>query len=261
MPELPDVEIQRSYLSVTSLHRAIDRVRVYDGQVLDRVTASSLGRMVHRRSWTSAKRHGKWMIALMGEDGGVVFHFGMTGRLNAHRAASEPAEHTQVRFCFKDRGSLDYIAPRKLGAVGFADSIGAVVEREALGPDALAIPYEAFEERIGARRGTIKGALTDQTVLAGLGNIYADDVLFHARIHPRSPCSRLSVRRLHALHEAMIEVLRTAIDAGADPDALPGDYLLPVREAGATCPRCSGTVSTYKLGGRRGYYCPSCQQW
>ncbi len=260
MPELPDVEIERRYLEATSLHRPIARVRVFDDQVLDSDTPAMLGRRLHARRFESADRHGKWLVAALDEGGAVVFHFGMTGRLKGHRAPSAPPEHAQVRFRFRDGGALDYIAPRKLGIVRTADSLGEVITQESLGPDARGVSFEEFRERMGSKRGTIKGALTDQTAIAGLGNVYADEILFQSRIHPRTSASRLSSEQLRRLFGALHEVLDTAIGVRANPDAMPDAYLLPRRAPGEACPRCAGAVVPFKLGGRRGYYCPRCQR-
>ncbi len=260
MPELPDVEIQRRYLAATSLHRSIDRVEVFGERVLRDGAPGSLGRQVHGRSLETVMRHGKWLVASLDKGDALAFHFGMTGRLRSTRNPSPPAEHAQVRFRFDDGGALDYVAPRKLGAVVVVASLEDIVEREGLGPDAWALPFEDFREAIGDKRGTIKGALTDQSSIAGLGNIYADEILFQAGVHPRAPASHLSEERLRRLHEAMRDVLETAVASDADPEAMPEGYLLPRRQQGAPCPHCGGKVKPYQVGGRRGYYCPRCQR-
>jgi len=259
VPELPDVECQRRYLAATSLHRTIERVRVFDDRVLEGETPATLGRKVHARRFESSRRHGKWLVAPLDRRGAVGFHFGMTGRLESHRAPAPPPAHGQVRFRFRDGGALDYVAPRKLGVVRTAESLVELVEEKSLGPDAWTVSYDEFRARIGPKRGTIKGALTDQSALAGLGNVYADEILFQAGIHPRAAASHLSSDRLRTLFSAMHDVLRTAVAARADPESMPDSYLLRRRSPGEPCPRCSGSVETYQVGGRRGCYCPRCQ--
>lgn len=259
MPELPDVEVERRYLAATSLHRPIEKVRVSDGRVLKNLTPSGLGRRVHRRSLAHARRHGKWLVVPFEDDAALVLHFGMTGFLKAYRSEAALTPHCQVRFRFADGGSLDYVASRKLGEVRIAASLDDLVERRGLGPDAWSVSLAVFQERLGSRRGTVKGALTHQSVLAGLGNMYADETLFQARIHPRAPAAELPEEKVKRLHGAMRDVLQTAVEAKADPEAMPDAFLLLHRCSGAPCPRCQGRVESYEIGGRRGYYCPRCQ--
>ncbi len=260
MPELPDVEIQRRYLAATALHRRIERVKTFGERVLRGNTPASFGRRVHGCTFEASKRHGKWLLAHLDTAGVAAFHFGMTGRLCASRKRTPPHEHAQLRFRFADGGALDYVATRKLGAVELASTVEDFVEREQLGPDARAMSVDAFRDRIASKRGTIKGALTDQTTIAGLGNVYADEILFQAGIHPKATPSQLSDARLRRLQGAMRDVLETAVACHADPESMPDGYLLTRREEGAPCPNCTGKVASYRVGGRRGYYCPRCQQ-
>ncbi len=261
MPELPDVEVYRRYLSATALHRRIEHVSVRDERVLRGTTPSGLGRLMHNCALTGTDRHGKWLFSPLDCGRVLVFHFGMSGRLHAHDRTTEEAEHTQIRWDFHDGRCLDYVSVRKLGIVKLADRVEDVVAEEHLGPDALKISRDLFRRRIGGRRGTIKGALTNQSALAGLGNVYADEVLFQARVHPRSPAARLSDERLRRLHRCMVRVLAAVIAAQADITRLPDGYLVSHRNEGEPCPRCGGEVQPIEVGGRRGYYCPQCQHW
>ncbi len=99
----------------------------------------------------------------------------------------------------------------------------------------------------------------DQETLAGLGNVYSDEVLFHAGIHPKQPLEDLGPEQLSRLFRTLREVLETAIEAKVDPERMPADFLLPQREQGAGCPRCGAELETLKACGRTAYHCPRCQ--
>ena len=136
---------------------------------------------------------------------------------------------------------------------------------ERLGPDALdpAFDEKAFAAALANRRQAIKAALMDQARTAGIGNIYADEILFQARVHPGVVANAIDAAARHRLFTAMKHVLQTAIDRGAGAenfiDRLPKGFLLPERHAGGHCPRCGTTLVIDKRGGRTSYHCPQCQ--
>jgi formamidopyrimidine-DNA glycosylase len=116
---------------------------------------------------------------------------------------------------------------------------------------------------LSKRRGEIKAALMDQSLLAGIGNVYSDEILFQARLHPKTPAEKLDNKQIDAMYRVMRRVLKTAISKGAGSAELfrraPRTYLLRHRENGAPCPRCGGKVKATKAAGRTAYYCPKCQ--
>lgn len=119
----------------------------------------------------------------------------------------------------------------------------------------LADVADELSALLEGRRGSVKGALMDQALLAGLGNIYTDEVLFQAGIHPRSPVAALDEDDIERLHRELGDVVRTAIRQRADVAVLPEHWLLPNREDGAPCPRCGGTIRKSKVSGRTTYHC------
>jgi formamidopyrimidine-DNA glycosylase len=118
---------------------------------------------------------------------------------------------------------------------------------------------ERFEALADDRRGGTKCWLMDQGAMAGLGNVYSDEILFRARLHPKTPVAALDAAERERLFDAIADVLRISIDAGADPARVPDDFLLPHRERGAACPRCGGDIGQIKACGRTAWYCPHCQ--
>ncbi len=259
MPELPDVDVYRRYMNRTSLHQPVASVHVLSPGVLQGTNAQGLGRALKGRSFTETCRHGKYLFATLAPETHLVLHFGMTGRLRYSRKAHEAHPHDAACFRFENGAMLEYIMPRKLGRLALTDSIGNFIGERRLGPDALAIDEAALAELAGGRRGQVKSWLMDQQAIAGIGNVYSDEILFQAGIHPECPVARLDEDDLHRLHGAIRSVSEAAIAAGAQPEEMPDDFLLPQRHAGGRCPRCGGEVEKKKAAGRTCWFCPRCQ--
>jgi formamidopyrimidine-DNA glycosylase len=131
-----------------------------------------------------------------------------------------------------------------------------------LGPDALrhGRSFEVFRDALAGRGGTIKAALMAQDTLAGIGNVYSDEILYQAYIHPKTPVAMLNARDFRKLHRCMIKVLETAIERKVDVGRMPRTWLLPHREDGRPCPRCGERLKTLIISGRTSYVCEGCQE-
>ncbi|MEJ2686824.1 MAG: Fpg/Nei family DNA glycosylase, partial [Gammaproteobacteria bacterium] len=143
-----------------------------------------------------------------------------------------------------------------LGLVDITDEPAEFIRLKGLGPDAMDLGPGQFDETLGARRGYIKSLLMNQHAIAGLGNVYSDEILFQAGIHPRCEVRQLSGAERHRLRRALNKVLHEAIEDGADPQRFPRTFLTPHRHPGAVCPRCGTKLGILKVGGRTSYYCP-----
>lgn len=262
MPELPDVEVLGRYLKSTSLHQKIESVEVRNEKVLGGTSSQKLRRALRGRRLESARRHGKYLFVELdgGAAGGwLVMHFGMTGSLEYFASPDREPAHARVLLTFENGYRLAFEDQRMLGKVDLAREPEGLISDEDLGPDALDLDSTGFRERLRGKRGAIKPALMDQRLLAGVGNIYADEILFQARIHPGRKAADLSDADLDALSDKTRTVLSQAIERGADPNRLPEDWLLLHRQEGERCPGCGGEVRKIKVSGRGGYYCPACQ--
>ncbi|MDW5564269.1 MAG: DNA-formamidopyrimidine glycosylase family protein [Methanomassiliicoccus sp.] len=257
MPELPEVETFKRYIEARALRRRIVQVEVRNRTVLGAMGPEELERKVEGGMFLSVRRHGKQLFLELSSRGWLTWHFGMTGEPVLFED-DEVTRFPRVLFHF-DRSTLAFDDPRMLGRIGWTEDWEEFVHRKGLGPDALVISKDDFAERFGRARGAIKPALLDQHRMAGIGNIYADEVLFQSRIDPRTEASALSREDLEAMHRIMRRVLRLSIDRGTDFSAFPRSYLLHHRSKGARCPGCGGTVRTTTLGGRTTYFCPACQ--
>lgn len=259
MPELPDVEVFRRYLDSTALHKRIASVEVHSQRVLEGVSEKRLKSTLEEASLEGTARHGKYLFARL--DGGqeLVLHFGMTGFLNYYKNPAERPEHERLRLRQENGYNLAYDNQRLLGRVLLTPDRDHFIRNHGLGPDALSVNFEGFTSILQRGRGAIKSTLMNQKMLAGLGNVYTDEILFQARVHPKAPIGGLGEERLRSVYEQMRAVLEKSIEIQADPARMPESYLLPRRERDAACPRCGSRVRKIDISGRATYLCPACQ--
>jgi formamidopyrimidine-DNA glycosylase len=260
MPELPDVEVFRKYLDATSLGQKIARVSVKNRTVLRHIAPRTLVRELRGRKFQSTRRHGKFLFGRLNKSGSLIFHFGMTGFLRYFKDQAEEPKHTRVRIDFASGSVLGYVCPRMFGEVDYARDVNQYIRRRNLGPDALAVSSKEFKSRLTGTRGSLKSVLMDQKMLAGIGNVYSDEILFHARVHPEAKAGRLSEKTLNRLYKTMRSVLKKTNHYEADPDRVPKSWLLPRREKGARCPRCGEKIIRLTINQRSAYICPNCQR-
>ncbi len=259
MPELPDVEVFKRYVDSTSLHQNIDTIEVKDKRILRNASARELERDLKGSKFESSKRHGKYLFVELGSGGWLLLHFGMTGSLQYYKNAEDEPPHARFVITFANGYHLAFDDQRMFGKVDLIGDPDSFVESENLGPDPLALDFPGFRERLEGKRGAIKATLMNQSVLVGIGNIYSDEILFQARIHPDTRAVELDEEALKRLFDETQRVLHEAIEHGADPGDLPDSFLLPRRREGEECPRSNGKIKKIKAAGRTAYYCPACQ--
>jgi formamidopyrimidine-DNA glycosylase len=258
MPELPDVEGFRKVFESCAKGRVVRRVDVRDAGVLHGVSARRLGDALEGRRFTGAERHGKWLLAHTGGPT-LVLHFGMTGRLVCGRPDDAVEPHDRVLVTVTGGHRLCYRDQRKLQGLWLAEG-DADIERllTGQGPDATTVDRTDFEAALRDRRGRVKTVLTDQSVLAGLGNLLADEILWRAGIAPAARADDLTEAERRRLYTTMRRTLRSAITAGRVP---PRDsWLTGHRDTTVpTCPRCGTLLRRTRLSGRTTVWCPRCQ--
>ncbi|MBN1459251.1 MAG: Fpg/Nei family DNA glycosylase [Armatimonadetes bacterium] len=262
MPELPDVVGLKTYLDATSLHHEITRTRVHDDRLLEHTTTRQLAQQLVGAELEESTRHGKYLFSKISSGGWLLLHFGMTGDLKHYKKSEEAPEYAVVTLDFANGSHLAYINKRMIGKVGFVSDLGNYLAQQKLGPDALSekLTAKKFVALLADRSGPIKARLMDQSLLAGIGNIYSDEILFQVQLHPQTDAANLTEDETRRIYRTMRRVLRVAADKGGDIDQLPRDYFLPHREKGLPCPRCQGEVAKITVGGRPTYYCPGCQK-
>jgi len=276
MPELPEVETIVNQLRSRLLGRRIVSTWIGWERIVDRPPAEEFCQRLNQRIFADARRRGKFLlfpfhsgdVPRLGR-GVLLVHLRMTGNLLLQPSSVEPDRHTHAVLTLDDGQRLHYRDVRKLGRLYLVDDPEELVGR--LGPEPLAADFDAkaLAARLADRRARVKSLLLDQRVLAGLGNIYADEALFRAGIHPLRLGESLSAGEIARLHAAIRGVLREAITAGGttlrdyrSATGQPGEFqerLQVVRRHGEPCPRCGTRLERIRVGGRSTHFCPRCQ--
>ena len=252
MPELPEVELYGRYFARHALGQRIAKVRVLDERILGAVRKDAFARMLRGHTFTGVRRHGKHLFA---DAGGtwLHLHFGMTGDLSAYDDA--PPRFARVIFDFDNGAHLAFEDMRLFGVADTIPDPDAFIRLHALGPDPLSLRLGDFRRIVEGRRGAAKSLLMSQDVIAGIGNLYADETLFQASIAPRRPADHLAPVEIKTIFLTMRKILLTTIERKERGDDYPPRYLIHHREEGARCPRCGGTIVKSVVFGRTTYSC------
>lgn len=260
MPELPEVEIYRRRFEACAIGRRVDDVEITDRRILHRTTERALRAGLAGERFVATRRHGKHLFASATGGAWLYLHFGMTGDL---RCGPEAPQFSRFVLRFDDGELLAFEDMRLFGRVGLVSDPDSFIEQKRLGIDPLAesFGYESFEERLARRRGATKALLMNQSVIAGLGNLWVDEILFQTGIDPRARVERLSGPARRRIFDAMQRILRTAIARQQADRSMPPRYLIENRIEGRRCPRCGdGLLRRTVVGGRTTYFCPAHQR-
>lgn len=260
VPELPDVEIFKQYFDATSLHQQVTDVQTRSKALLKGTFPSELSESLKGHSFVSTDRHGKYLFAHADKALVLVLHFGMTGYLKYFKDKEKDSPHDRFMITFENGFHLACDSQRKLGEIRLTENREDFIRGQHLGPDALRITWPDFRDPLSGSRASIKSALINQQILAGIGNVYSDEILFQAGLHPAKKARDLDKNQLKTLYDAMKGVLGKAIESRADPDKFPRSFIIPHRNRDGKCPKCSGAVKRDKIAGRTAYYCPQCQK-
>jgi formamidopyrimidine-DNA glycosylase len=233
-------------------------VDVPDTELVRNRSPRSLEKALVGSRFATPGRHGKWLIAPVGEVE-VLMHFGMTGALAWSPSDAERHIHDRMIFVC-DGGELRYNNMRRFGGVWLAgDGEERARVTGPLGPDAADISSDDFAELLANRRGGIKAALMDQRLIAGIGNLMSDEILWRARVRPAVLVQNLNARRRRPVYEALRAVVSESIRYGRVPHG--ERWLTRVRDnRGATCPRCGTALRRTTVAGRTAVWCPRCQR-
>ena len=264
MPELPEVETYTRYFAQHALKQRIARVVVRDERILADIRKETFVRKLKGRTFTEVRRHGKHLFACAtarpsnrATASWLHLHFGMTGDLKYYRDVTDEPRFSKVIFDFDNGAHLAFEDVRLFGLANVVDSPEAFIEGRGLGPDPLerSFTFKRFADILGKRRGAIKSLLMSQEIIAGLGNLYVDEILFRSSIHPRRTIDRLRDAEKRAIYDAMRSILKTALERD-----LPPRSLFHHREEGERCPKCGGTLRRTVVFGRTTYYCATHQR-
>ena len=256
MPELPEVEMARRFVQDRSRGRRVASLDVLDGKMLIRGSELSMREEFFGRRVGDACRHGKNLLVAIGNSY-LYIHLGMSGSLHLVGDGGHTS-HERLRLGLDD-GVLVLDDPRRFGRFGIYQRIEDLIAEKALGPDALTVSEREFSSRLEGRKGSIKPLLLDQRVIAGVGNLYADEALFQRGLHPATKADALSRHEMADLANTIRKVLETSISVRTEFSRLPDGSLLRDRRVGAPCPRCGKGLESTRVGGRTTILCPGCQ--
>jgi len=264
MPELPEVETIVRALAPRITGRRIVTAEFRCLRILRGADPDELAARLHGKKILGVRRAGKFILIPLERGAYLTIHLGMTGKL---LVGGKPQKHTHAIFTL-DRGVLLYDDQRQFGRILFSEAMPPRVEK--LGPEPLEISLEEFARRAHGRKTPVKALLLNQDFVRGIGNIYADEALFRARIHPRAVAGRIRKERLERLRNAIREVLAEAIEGGGssisdyvDPDGRKGWFQLQHRvyqRTGEPCITCGTPIRRVLVAQRSSHYCPRCQK-
>jgi formamidopyrimidine-DNA glycosylase len=287
MPELPEVETVVRQLEPEVEGRRIERLEVLDPRWSRPVAPAELGAQVDGSRIEELGRRGKYILTRLDRSRTLVMHLRMTGNLILREgdAVIDPSEgrrlyesersseerHLRARFVLDDGRELWFTDPRRFGEA-FLIEDGALEERFAklgIEPFSAAFTPEALGAMAAGRTAPLKSFLLDQSGVAGVGNIYADEALFRAGLHPLSPAGSMKPEHLEALRDGVVAALQAGVEAGGssiddyrdargEKGTMQEEFLVHTRE-GQPCPGCEGEIVRIVIGGRSTYFCPSCQ--
>lgn len=284
MPELPEVETVRRQLDPELAGRVIEAVEVLDPYFTKPREVAGFERSATGRTLAGVGRRGKYLLLEFDDGDTLVIHLRMTGNLIlADRDGERPAPdgriyvppkgaHLKARFALDGDLELRFYDPRRFGRgfiAGPAELESYLGERLGVEPLSAEFTVDELARVTDGRRGPLKSFLLDQKGVAGIGNIYADEALHRARLHPLSPGGSMKREHHEALHRGIVEALGRGVELGGASiddyrDAMGGngsmqeEFLVHLRE-GEACLACGGTVNRIVVGGRSTYYCPGCQ--
>lgn len=264
MPELPEVEVKRRYIEKTSLDKYIKSVQALDDRILDSVSPISLGKSLKGRKFLEARRRGKYVLLATSVDSMLLMHFGMSGDAVFTKKGETRPKWTRVILHFENGTALNYTSMRLLGKIALYETTDefAVPDIAKLGPEPLgtSMNLKKFKEIITGHNSTIHQILMRQELIAGIGNIYSDEITYQAGVLPYRKTSDLQETEIKGLFDKMKWVLKTAIRLNADLEGKADLFLVPNRKKNGTCPRGHGALLKKTIGGRTSYYCPNCQK-
>ncbi len=272
MPELPEVETIRRDLSKSIAGKYIRNIEVLNPGSIRGMKPAELSRKLRNRKFTGFDRRGKNLILYIDTGQALVVHLKMTGIMQYQKKDDSLPKAARIIFYFNGENRLVFSDQRKFGSVELADDSGLLPSLKKMGPEPLEKGFtpEVLKKQLSNRRGTLKPLLLDQTIVAGLGNIYVSEALHRAGIAPQRPANKLTGPELKKLHRAIVQVLKEAIaargssvDTYRDGQGKKGWFQVKHRvydRQGRKCRRCGRTIVKIIYRGRGTYWCPKCQR-
>lgn len=258
MPELSEVETFKKYFDKTSIGLVVKDVKIKDERIL-KVPKEVFVTTLKDKKFEETIRHGKYLL-IHCETLFLIMHFGMTGDLEYFENVKDEPKYTKVLFQFTNGHFLSYISQRLFGHLDITNSIEDFLKKKKLGPDAYKMNYNEFKKTLVKRTAIMKSALLNQSIFAGIGNIYSDEILFQCKLNPKRKINTLDENELNDLFQNIKTVLKYGIDFKGQLKDYSKDLLIPHRSKDGNCPNCTSKLERYEISGRHGFFCPKCQK-
>ncbi len=253
MPELPEVNTFQHYFNETGLDQKITATEVHDDKIMRNCTGADFADFTNGRTFLKTYRRGKYLFAEMDNGQHVLLHFGMTGDLKYYDAPEDRPKHERFRFVFDNGMKLGFDCPRKFARILTVPDLEEYITEIKLGEDALVMSEKQFLALAEGKKSTLKGFLLNQKFIAGVGNLYADEICYRTHIHPGSRMDALSKKQLKAVFKAMQDILNEAVAKLPHYKAYPGVWFWDKwRKEGEV--EGVGNVLTGKIAGRTTYW-------
>ena len=268
MPELPEVETIKRELEPYLIGHTFTGVKVHDARPLGKLPPDEFCSRLVGQTILNISRRGKYILIKLSGSDTLIIHLRMTGSLLWNPPGNE--KFTRVEFFFDSGDRITFTDVRRLGTISLAKKTGTLLKGLGMEPLSSKFTPRALSDLLSNRQAPVKAILLNQNLIAGIGNMYADEVLFAAAIHPSKPALSLTLEQVNILYEAIRNVLKKAIrNRGASirnyrcPDGKAGkahEKFAVAHRGGLPCPRCGTTIARIVIRQRGTYYCPHCQQ-
>ena len=264
MPELPDLEIIRAVLAPRITSQTVTEVEVVRPLVVRDLTGRGFAEALIGQTIADVQRRGKVLLFPLQSELALAINCKLAGRLQYAVPSDRRRSKTHVVLHLSDGHELRYSDQRTMGQIYLTADLSAIPEWTEMGPEPFDLALEKFRERLQPHRGEIKGVLTRGQAVAGIGNAYADEICFAARIHPYRKRTSLDEQEIERLYEATQTVLHEAITTlrervGTDVHREVRDFLAVHGKGSQPCPSCGTTISEIKAQGRLTNFCRTCQ--
>lgn len=255
MPELPEVNTFKQYFDAAALQQTIMQVDVSDDKIIRSSDGATFAEKLAGRTFVNSIRRGKYLFADLDNGHSVLLHFGMTGDLKLYQDEEDRPRFERFAFVFQDGNRLGFEDMRKFARINYLDDRDAFIIEKKLGPDALVISEAEFLAAMEGKKTNIKAFLLNQSNLAGVGNLYADEVLFQTRVHPASTVTKIPLKKRKEIFAKTQEVLHEAVEKAPYYKQYEEDWFWNKwRFDGHLAPDGKSKVESGKIAGRTTYW-------
>ncbi len=254
MPELPEVHTFQQYFNEAALDIPIKKVVIHDDKIFRNIGATEFCKNLKGRTFTGSTRRGKYLFPALDNGHHILLHFGMTGDLKYYQDIEEKPKHERFVFHFADGYKLGFDCPRKFARICYVPDLQTYISEVRLGEDALLMTEASFLAAMEGKKSNIKSFLLNQKIIAGVGNLYADEILYKSRIHPASQVSAIPKNHQKQVYKKMQEILHMAVSQSAHYKEHPEDWFFKWRVVGQKAPKGKTLVSIATIAGRTTYF-------